>query len=227
MVRLVLLSALLAPVAGFAGMNEISRRQALQQASAGLVGAFLVGGPIAVAPAFADEEQATAPAFVANLDEETPKVTTRMGGLLERYQDSNRGWQILAPSGWNKFEGEVGAYDVKWQDLVDPKENVKVSSTPVKSAVSRIDVLGDFNKLGEGLASKRNAKLVTAAARLTDDILFYTFEFAINDGTHQILVLCVNKGRIWSLDLNSTEKRWSKQKELYTNIAGSFMPKLA
>lgn len=37
----------------------------------------------------------------------------------EKYQDS-RGWQILAPSGWNKFDGEVGAYDIKWQDLVDP-----------------------------------------------------------------------------------------------------------
>ena len=67
--------------------------------------------------------------------EETARVTTRMGGLLERYQDQ-RGWVILSPSGWNKFEGEVGAYDVKWQDLVDPKENIKVSSTPVKSTTT-------------------------------------------------------------------------------------------
>lgn len=72
----------------------------------------------------------------AVVTDETPRVTTRMGGLLEKYQDSPRGWQILAPSGWNKFEGEVGAYDVKWQDLVDPKENIKVSSTPVKSTTT-------------------------------------------------------------------------------------------
>jgi len=55
--------------------------------------------------------------------------------LQERYQDS-RGWTILAPSGWNKFEGEVGAYDVKWQDVVDNKENVKISSNPVKSTTT-------------------------------------------------------------------------------------------
>ena len=76
-----------------------------------------------------------APALAVVTDE-TPRATTRMGGLLEKYQDSNRGWVILAPSGWNKFEGEVGAYDVKWQDLVDPRDNIKVSSTPVKSTTT-------------------------------------------------------------------------------------------
>lgn len=73
----------------------------------------------------------------AVVTDETPKVTTRMGGLLEKYQDS-RGWTILAPSGWNKFDGEVGAYDVKWQDLVDPTENIKLSSTPVKSTTTSV-----------------------------------------------------------------------------------------
>jgi photosystem II oxygen-evolving enhancer protein 2 len=88
------------------------------------------------------------------------------------------------------------------------------------------DVLGDVKTLGESLAAKRNAKLVKAEERLTDGILFYMFEFAINDGTHQLLELCVNKGRIWSLDANTTEKRWSKREEMYYNVVGSFMPKL-
>jgi len=165
------------------------------------------------------------PAY-AVVSEETPKVTTRMGGLLEKYQDGPRGFQILAPSGWNKFEGEVGAYDVKWQDLVDPKENIKLSSTPVKSTTTSIDVLGDVQTLGESLATKRNAKLISAKERLTDGILFYVFNFAINDGTHQLLELCVNKGKIWSLDANTTEKRWSKREDMYNNVVGSFMPKL-
>jgi hypothetical protein len=75
------------------------------------------------------------PSYAEGVLDETPKVTTRMGGLLENYQDT-RGWTILAPSGWNKFDGEVGAYDVKWEDLVDPTDNVKVSSTPVKSTTT-------------------------------------------------------------------------------------------
>ena len=78
---------------------------------------------------------ASSPAL-AVVSEETPRISTRMGGLLEKYQDGGRGWQILAPSGWNKFDGEVGTYDVKWQDLVDPRENIKVSSTPVKSTTT-------------------------------------------------------------------------------------------
>ena len=128
--------------------------------------------------------------------------------------------------GWNKFEGEIGAYDLKWQDLVDPNENIKVSSTPVKSTVESVAALGDVQKLGESLAAKRNAKLISAEERMTDGILFYTFDFAINDGTHQLLQLCVGKGKLWSVDANAKEKRWAKREELYRNVLGSFMPKL-
>lgn len=81
--------------------------------------------------------------------------------------------------------------------------------------------------MGESLATKRNAKLIGAEERLTDGILFYEFDFAINDGTHQLLSLSVNKGRIWSLDANTSEKRWNSRKELYKNALGSFMPKLS
>lgn len=75
---------------------------------------------------------------VAEVSDETSRVTSRMGGLLEKYSDVQRGVSLLAPSGWNKFEGEVGAYDIKWQDLVDPKENIKISSTPVKSTTTSV-----------------------------------------------------------------------------------------
>ena len=110
----------------------------------------------------------------------------------------------MVPSGWNKFDGEVGAYDIKWQDLVDKSENIKISSTPVKSSTTSIEVLGEVQGVGVNLASKRNAKLVKATERLTDDVLFYRFEFAINDGTHQLLQLCVCKGKLWSIDASST-----------------------
>ena len=97
----------------------------------------------------------------------------------------------------------------------------------VYSHVMNSDVLGDVQELGKSLASKRNAQLVSASERQTDGILFYEFDFAINDATHQLLQLSVNKGRIWSLDANTVEKRWSKREELYKNVLGSFMPKLA
>ncbi|KAL7529376.1 hypothetical protein ACHAXR_002935 [Thalassiosira sp. AJA248-18] len=194
----------------------VSRRESFSK-TASLFGGILSGSAALVgSPA----------SSLAVVTDETPKVSTRMGGLLEKYQDS-RGWTILAPSGWNKFDGEVGAYDVKWEDLVDPTNNVKLSSTPVKSTTTSVDILGPVEEVGASLATKRNAKLVAAIDRQTDGILFYTFDFALDDGTHQLLQLCVNKGKIWSLDANTKEKQYPKRKEMYYNIMGSFMPKLA
>jgi len=121
----------------------------------------------------------------------------------------------------------VGAYDIKWQDLVDQSENIKISSTPVKSTSTSIDALGEVQTVGESLAAKRNAKLISATERLTEGVLFYRFDFALSDGTHQLLQLCICKGKLWSLDASAKEKRWSKRSELYENVLASFMPKLA
>lgn len=127
MMRLSVLLLALAPstVTSFSVPNDgaVSRRESLAKTASLFGGA--IAGSVLGAPTSA----------WAAIDEETPRVTTRMGGLLEKYQDS-RGWIIMAPSGWNKFDGEVGAYDCKWQDLVDPTDNIKVSSTPVKSTTT-------------------------------------------------------------------------------------------
>lgn len=218
-----LLSSQLLSVHGFAGFQQndqrnnhsLSRRESLEKV-------------VSIITATTTTTSLLLPnVALAYPSDETPRVTSRLGGLLERYGDTQRGLSLLVPSGWNKFEGEVGAYDLKWQDLVDPKENVKISSTPVKSTTTSINALGDdVKEIGKSLAVKRDAKLIKAEERLTDSILFYTFEFAITDGTHQLLSLCVYKGKIWSLDCNSSEKRWSKQKDLYVNVVGSFLPKL-
>lgn len=185
----VILAVLLSGAGAFS--PQVSRRESFQA---------LVGGvATAVLPC-------VFPLLPANavVDEETPRIVTRMGGLLEAFQDGPRSIKMMAPSGWNKFEGEVGAYDIKWQDLVDQTENIKISSTPVKSTTTSIDALGEVQAVGESLASKRNAKLVSATERLTDGVLFYKFDFAINDGTHQLLQLCICKGKLWSIDANSS-----------------------
>lgn len=232
----VLLVAQLSNEACAFSIEQLSRRESLQ-ALIGGVATAIVPSVVSILPALAEEgdeevaaaEVAVAPKVVyhSTLDEETPRSVTRMGGLLESFQDGTRSIRMMVPSGWNKFDGEVGAYDLKWQDLVDKSENIKISSTPVKSSTTAIDVLGEVQGVGASLASKRNAKLISATERLTDDVLFYKFEFAINDGTHQLLQLCVCKGKLWSIDASSTEKRWSKRAELYDNVFGSFMPKLA
>ena len=101
-----------------------------------------------------------------------------------------------------------------------------VSIQTCTNLVSFSDILGPVDEVGASLAAKRNAKLIAAIERQTDGVLFYLFDFALDDGTHQLLQLCVNKGKIWSLDAGTREKRYAKRKEMYYNILGSFMPKL-
>lgn len=195
--------------------SEVStRRQAFQAA---LTKTATVAAIVAASPTLANADGS---------GEEDARITTRMGGLLEQFQDGGRGIRMMVPSGWNKFEGEVGAYDIKWQDLVDNTENIKISSTPVKSTTESITILGPVEELGIKLASKRNAKLLSAKERVTEGITFYTFDFAINDGTHQLLTMCVAKSKLWSIDASAKEKRWNKRSELFTNSLGSFIPRL-
>lgn len=189
---------------------HISRRDALRSVA-------VVGTTAAFVPA---------PAFAGGAGEDEPRVTSRMGGLLEPFQDGGRGLRMMAPSGWNKFDGEVGAYDLKWQDLVDPTENIKISSSPVKSTTESVEALGPVKDVGERLAARRSAKLMNASQRTTEGVVFYTFDFALNDGTHQLLLLCVCKNKLWSVDASAKERRWSKREELYKNVLGSFVPRL-
>jgi photosystem II oxygen-evolving enhancer protein 2 len=192
--------------------KTFSRRQVFQSAAAAAAAAAVTLSPTVANAGGAGENE--------------PRIITRMGGLLEPYQDSPRGLRVMAPSGWNKFEGDVGAYDIKWQDLVDPLENIKITSTPVKSTIESVEALGDVQKLGESLAAKRGASLLSATERLTEGVLFYTFDFSFADGTHQLLMLCINRGKLWSVDAVGKEKRWGKREELYKNVLGSFVPKL-
>ena len=130
MLRLLCFLAVFVPITAFsindnnaANNAAVSRRESFAK----------FGGAVAAATAVLTNSPSSS---FATVTDETPKVTTRMGGLLEKYQDS-RGWTILAPSGWNKFDGEVGAYDLKWKDLVNTDE-IKVSSTPVKSTTTSV-----------------------------------------------------------------------------------------
>ena len=94
-----------------AALNPTATRR---QLAGGLVG----GGLALVAP----------PALAADVLE-IPPATTKMGGLLEKYADVNRGFRLLKPTTWNQFDGEPGAYDVRWVDVVAPAESVTLSTS--------------------------------------------------------------------------------------------------
>ena len=147
-----------------------------------------------------------------------------MGGLLEKFADVNRGFRVMKPSTWNQFEGEAGAYDFRWVDVVSPVDAVTLSTSSYGGGTSIADIT-DVAKLGAKLAKSRGTQ-VAGRARTSDNILFYDYEFVSDDGMHELLTMCVNKNRLWQISAKSPEKTWSKTNGLYRNVVGSFVPKL-
>ena len=93
-------------------------------------------------------------------------------------------------------------------------ENVVVGSVPAVAGKTLISDYGSLETLGAKLAAKRGGELMKASSRLTEGVLFYVFEFnnpldpslprtgaRDNRPTRQVelLELCVNKGRLWSV----------------------------
>jgi len=194
--------------------SSIARREFVSTvAGAAVVGTF---GALVSA-----EEAATIPEVSRNIN--------RMGGLLEPNTEPGCPFKLFKPSNWNYFSGagSEGAYDAKWVDIVNP-DSVIVTSSPVKSTTTSVTALGDVKAFGEKLAAKRGCELVEATARNTEGIDMYQFEFQYSGGNEkrEIYLLSVNKGKLWALTCTSISKRWSKRRELYMNLAGSFVPKL-
>ena len=154
---------------------------------------------------------------------EIPPATTKMGGLLEKFFDTNRGFRLMKPTTWNKFDGEPGAYDVRFVDVVSPSESVTLSTSAYGGGAS-IEDLAPVDKLGAKLAGARGT-LLSGRARRSDSIVFYDYAFE-GDGKRELLTMCVHKGRLWQLAAKAPEADWPKREALYLNVVGSFVPKL-
>lgn len=60
-------------------------------------------------------------------------VTTKLGGQLEPFADTSKGYRLAKPLGWNRYDGTSGEYAVKMVDLVDPTTLILLTNSPVKS----------------------------------------------------------------------------------------------
>merc|ERR1719387_918116 len=95
---------------------------------------------------------------------------SRMGGLLEPFIDTQKGYKLYVPSGWNKFDADPGVYDVKYQDIIETETTVQVSTSPVQTATS-VTALGELDEVGAKFAKSREAKLLDAKQRDVDGSL--------------------------------------------------------
>lgn len=171
---------------------------------------------------------------------------SRMGGLLEPFIDTQKGYKLYVPAGWNKFDADPGVYDIKYQDIIESETTVQVSSSPVQTATS-VTALGELQEVGEKFAKSRSAKLVDAKQTTVDGSLVYTLERACaskieechvflpmrahtlltprtylsrprplpraveGEQYHELLALCINKGKLFRVSTVTSNKKWSKR----------------
>lgn len=192
-------TALLLPTP-LATETGFTRRSAVQTAGASLAAAFGVSSASAAEPEF-----------------------SKMGGLLEPFIDTQKGYKLYKPTGWNQFDADPGVYDIKFQDIIESETTVQVSSSPVATATS-VSALGELQEVGAKFAKSRQAELVSANEREVEGSLVYTFELK-GELYHELLALCINRGKLFRVTTVTSNKKWAKRQEMYKNIVASFVPK--
>jgi hypothetical protein len=209
--------------------------------AAALLGASLLVGyqEATILPALAADEAAA----TESVDKSIPKVPlyTKTSADTMPYTDVGRGFKMLRPFGFNEFEGAGSGYLVKFASLFDVDENVVVGSVPATAGKTSITQYGDLQALGEKLAAKRGGNLVSAKARETDGIVFYTYTFDSpldlslpRPGSKslkptrlvELYQLCVNKGRLWSVQATSNDKVFPDHQRYLQPAVDSFLPRL-
>lgn len=119
----------------------------------------------------------------------------------------------------NQFDGEAGAYDLRWADIVEASSSITVSSSSYSGG--SIDTLADVDALAAKLQKSRG-DIVSKSRRVSEGVLFYDYEFGNPNSMHELLSLCVNKSRLWQISAKSPEKSWSKREDLYRNVVSVF-----
>lgn len=104
-----------------------------------------------------------------------------------------------------------------------PSPPAQMATSPVSTATS-VSALGDLQAVGEKFAKSREAKLLSAKESDVEGSLVYTLELE-GELYHELIALCINRGKLYKLTCVATNKRWSKRGELYKNLAASFVPK--
>lgn len=150
---------------------------------------------------------------------------------FQRYEDTTDSYRFFYPNGWVAVKVHNGA-DIVFHDIIEPSENVSVVISPV----SRDKTLADLGtpgevgyKLGKSAIapsnSGRTAELVNAEAREVGAKNYYMLEYAVklpNQERHNLASVAINRGKLYTFNASTTEKRWQKVRSLLKQVVNSF-----
>ena len=154
---------------------------------------------------------------------------------LQSYVDASKGYEFLYPNGWIPVNlgKSSGAVDVVFRDLIERTENLSVivNEAPENKTLEDLGTPSDvgyrFLKLiNNNPNSDRQAEFLRAESRQLKDKTYYLLEYETDvaeQGTrHNIASVAVSRGKIFTFNLSTPEKRWNAVKDTFEIAAKSF-----
>lgn len=151
---------------------------------------------------------------------------------LQAYVDTGDSYKFLYPNGWVPVKTTKGA-DIIFHDLIESTENVSVVISQVDKA-KKLSDLGTATDVGEKLGknaiapagSGREAALLTAESReirgKTYYILEYDVKFPNDTHRHNVASVVVSRGKLFTFNASTTDRRWAKMKQVFNEVVSSF-----
>lgn len=153
-------------------------------------------------------------------------------GGLQAYVDTGDSYKFLYPNGWVPVKTTKGA-DIIFHDLIESSENVSVVISQVDKA-KKLSDLGTPADVGAKLGtnaiappgSGREAELLNSELKevrgKTYYILEYDVKFPNNSHRHNIASVVVSRGKLFTFNASTTEKRWQKMNKVFGEVINSF-----
>jgi photosystem II oxygen-evolving enhancer protein 2 len=150
---------------------------------------------------------------------------------FKRYEDTSDSYRFFYPNGWVAVKVNSGA-DIVFHDIIEPSENISVVISPVPREKTLAD-LGTPGEVGYKLGksaiappdSGRTAELVNAEAREVGAKNYYMLEYTVklpNQERHNLASVAINRGKLYTFNASTTEKRWQKVRSLLKQVVNSF-----
>ena len=167
----------------------------------------------------------------------TTLITSCSAGIsgLQSYVNTAQGYEFLYPNGWLPVtvENASTGVDLVYRDLIERTENLSVIISEVPEG-KKLEDLGTptdvgyrFLKAANNIPnSDRETDFISAEAREGKDKTYYILEYEVETTNeaprHNIASVAVSRGKLFTFNLSTTEKRWPKVKETFEIAAKSF-----
>ncbi|MFW6359348.1 MAG: photosystem II reaction center PsbP [Chroococcales cyanobacterium] len=153
---------------------------------------------------------------------------------LNSYISSNNGYQFLYPNGWVQVNVSQTSKDVDvvFRDLIERSENLSVIISDVPPE-KHLEDIGTPSEVGYELLKKasaslpdRQVELMNAESRPSETQNYYILEYQVtlpnNQQRHNLASVAVDRGKLYTFNISTTQERWEQVKPLFEEVVNSF-----